>query len=988
MAAGPHGAENRLNRFPKSGDKLIMAIIVAALLLMTGLPMNGMAAAPSGTRPTINIFVAAPAKATPGQPSTLSWSVTGATTLNIDPGIGAVSGTSVTVRPSATTTYTLTATNSVGSATAAVTVMVGSPPAITGFTASPAKVASGKPSTLSWVVTGSPGMMMNPGVGPVTGTSVVVKPAATTTYTLSATNSFGSVTATVTVTVGSPPTITSFTRAPAMIAPGQPSTLSWVATGSPSMTLSPAVGAVTGTSVVVKPAATTGYTLTATNAYGTATASVTVTVGNPPTITSLKATPAMVGPGQPSTLSWVANGSPGMTLNPGVGPVIGTSVAVKPSATTSYTLSATNSFGSVTASVTVTVGSPPTITGLKATPAMVQAGQPSTLSWVVTGSPGLMLNPGVGPVTGTSVVVKPPATTSYTLSATNSFGTVTASVTVMVGGAPTITSLKATPAMVQAGQPSTLSWVVTGSPGLMLNPGVGPVTGTSVVVKPSATTTYTLSATNSYGTATASATVTLQPASPPVVTSFFAIPASAGPGLSATLHWATTGATSVSINHGVGPVTGTSVNVSPSSTTTYTLTATNGAGSATATATVNYYPLSTVNSQLFYSEHAIYIIPPSSQVTWSGSNSYGSVYSSDNVNRYVASLKGLFPDDYVFVVVAANQLTPNNSPNVQPLRRTADGIGLGSTGVGVPSICHYNIGGGTVIDGAFGVLDHEIGHNWGIFLQPYLSDSNGHWFSNSTATGQMAVSYSDDNYTTVKQIAGDPVKGFTWTAVDNLTLNETETFSAQDLYLQGLGATFPDTYVLSTPVYKADHTVSYSSVAKYDQAWMTQHYGVRNPSYQTGVKRLRVGFVYIARDFAEVQAVYQPIERSIDHFVNAEQIDTTNFRFQVPFLVDTQYRASVDALLADLDGNRTPTLSLSGATHLTSSDGTAMVLFTAADPDGPAPVVSCVPASANCAINGNNVMLTGLASGTHFFTIKAQDAGGKKTFAHFVVDVQ
>lgn len=58
------------------------------------------------------------------------------------------------------------------------------------------------------------------------------------------------------------------------------------------------------------------------------------------------------------------------------------------------------------------------------------------------------------------------------------------------------------------------------------------------------------------------------------------------------------------------------------------------------------------------------------------------------------------------------------------------------------------------------------------------------------------------------------------------------------------------------------------------------------------------------------------------------------------------------------------------------------------DPDGPAPVVSCVPASANCSIEGTNVVLTGLASGTHFFTIKAQDAGNKRAFAHFVVDVQ
>ena len=161
--------------------------------------------------------------------------------------------------------------------------------------------------------------------------------------------------------------------------------------------------------------------------------------------------------------------------------------------------------------------------------------------------------------------------------------------------------------------------------------------------------------------------------------------------------------------------------------------------------------------------------------------------------------------------------------------------------------------------------------------------------------------------------------------------------------------------MLTAPVYNADHTVSYSSVAQYDQAWLVQQKGARNPSYQASPKRLRMAFVYIARDLAEVEAVFQPIERSINHFVNAEQIDTNNFRFQVPFLVDTQYRASLDALLGDLDGNRTPTLSIPGSTSLVSSDGSAVVPFTAADADGPAPVVSCVPASANCAIQGGTV---------------------------------
>ncbi len=142
----------------------------------------------------------------------------------------------------------------------------------------------------------------------------------------------------------------------------------------------------------------------------------------------------------------------------------------------------------------------------------------------------------------------------------------------------------------------------------------------------------------------------------------------------------------------------------------------------------------------------------------------------------------------------------------------------------------------------------------------------------------------------------------------------------------------------------------------------------------------------MARDLTEVQSVYQPIEQSINHFVNAEQIDTKNFRFQVPFLVDTNYRASIDALLADLDGNHTPTVSIVGATYLTTTNKTATVAFRASDADGSAPTVSCVAPSASCAISSRKVVLTGLATGSNFVTIKAQDAGGKKTFAHFVVD--
>ncbi|HEY2017072.1 MAG TPA: hypothetical protein VGH38_26385 [Bryobacteraceae bacterium] len=214
-----------------------MITLTALFLVFAGVPLTGpvpgggiarMMVTASESRPTIGVFSATPATVIAGQSTTLKWSVTGATTLNISPVVGSVTGTSAVVKPSATTSYTLTATNSFGTTTAAVSVVVGTPPTITNFKATPAKVSPGQFCTLSWAVTGSPGMIVNPGVGAVTGTSVVVKPSATTSYTLTATNSFGTATAAVSVMVGSAPTVTGFKATPATVGPGQTSTLSWL----------------------------------------------------------------------------------------------------------------------------------------------------------------------------------------------------------------------------------------------------------------------------------------------------------------------------------------------------------------------------------------------------------------------------------------------------------------------------------------------------------------------------------------------------------------------------------------------------------------------------------------------------------------------------------------------------------------------------------------------------------------------------------------
>lgn len=79
-------------------------------------------------------------------------------------------------------------------------------PVITSFTATPATIQSGGSSTLAWQVTGATSLSISPGVGAVSGASMSVSPAATTQYTLQASNAAGSVSAQVTVTVnGAPP---------------------------------------------------------------------------------------------------------------------------------------------------------------------------------------------------------------------------------------------------------------------------------------------------------------------------------------------------------------------------------------------------------------------------------------------------------------------------------------------------------------------------------------------------------------------------------------------------------------------------------------------------------------------------------------------------------------------------------------------------------------------------------------------------------------
>jgi hypothetical protein len=87
-------------------------------------PVYTSANVPSGAAPQITSFSASATNISAGTPVLLSWRVNGAGYVIVSPGVGAVRGTSVSVSPGATTTYTLYATNAFGRTTSTVTVTV------------------------------------------------------------------------------------------------------------------------------------------------------------------------------------------------------------------------------------------------------------------------------------------------------------------------------------------------------------------------------------------------------------------------------------------------------------------------------------------------------------------------------------------------------------------------------------------------------------------------------------------------------------------------------------------------------------------------------------------------------------------------------------------------------------------------------------------------------------------------------------------------
>ncbi|MBL8238792.1 MAG: OmpA family protein [Bryobacterales bacterium] len=425
--------------------------------------------------------------------------------------------------------------------------------------------------------------------------------------------------ATVTSRAAAAVRILRFQANPVQVRAGQPVNLLWLIENADSATISPVVGAVNATqgTTQVSPNETTTYRLTARNATSEAVETVTVNVERPlPRIISFQASPATINRGQGSTLAWQTENADTVTVS-GVGTVNANGTApVSPADTTTYTITATNQFGSSSATAVIQVGTPPTgggdglprIIRFTAAPMDITAGDRSSIDWLVENATNVTIN-SLGSVgLQGNVPVSPTANTLYTITASNAVGQVTSTIGINVRPAvpqpppaPTLTACVANPVeVVKAGDPASISYTAQNATVVTLN-GLG--VPNPVVVRPTATTTYTLIAYNAQNQ-TARCEVTVRVAAEPAV---IRPTANAGPSITTIDRLLTLDGTKSSDPSGGAltyrwrPLEKTAVVLEPNSPTprvqlgeqfgpyTFELTVTNGAGvSATSTVTINY----------------------------------------------------------------------------------------------------------------------------------------------------------------------------------------------------------------------------------------------------------------------------------------------------------------------------------------------------------------------------------------------------------------